>query len=120
MRVGLRILGSQAVVFGTDDFGTALFPDVGPEGYDRLHELARQRREARGYRTEALQKRLRPLLEALGSDFGIPSLGGHVVLEVSLPSKDAGLYLYDPNGTQIAGPFPDAQGVVAASARQSA
>lgn len=118
MKVGLRILGSQAVVFGTDDFGTALFPDVGPEGYNRLHELAHQRREAHGYRSDALPKRLRPFLVALGADPHVRLLDGYVVMEVSLPLKDAGLYLYDPSGNQIAGPFPDAEGIVAASARQ--
>ncbi|WP_182084432.1 hypothetical protein [Aureimonas sp. ME7] len=120
MKVGLRILGSQAVVFGTDDFGSALFADVGLEGYERLHELARKRRESHGYRSDALPKRMRPFLEALGADPEARLLDGYVVMEVSLPLKDAGLYLYDPSGTQIAGPFPDAEGIVAASARQLA
>ena len=115
MKVGLRILGDQAIVFGTDDFGAALFPDVGPGGYERLHALAEERREARGYRTEAVFKGLNPFLGASGANLRSLLPDGYVVVEQCLPKQDAGLYLYDPKGIQIAGPFLDSEGIVAAS-----
>ncbi|KQT53302.1 hypothetical protein ASG43_19000 [Aureimonas sp. Leaf454] len=104
MQIGVKAVDGKAVVFGWDDDGAALFPDLGVEGYDRLVELVVRRRQPVGEPVPPTPRGLLLLLEAM-AEGGQPLPDLQAVVETQELYGRSTFTVHDACARAIAGPF---------------